>query len=238
MTVSSIFLVPKKDGGYRPIINLKRLNEFVPHHHFKMEGIHMLKDLLIKGDFMAKIDLKDAYFAVPISEPDKKHLRFRWKGQMYQFNCLPFGLSCAPWVFTKITKAVAAVLREMGVRIIIYIDDKLIMAESETLLRDHVQGVVYLLENLGFVINSPKSVLDPKRTMEFNPSGKESNPTNPSTSNARCGPPTSCVKYLRGRYKEQQLSEKATELMLASWREKSSKAYDSQFWPEMDWLVQ
>ena len=92
--VSSIFLVPKKDGGYRPIINLKRLNEFVPHHHFKMEGIHMLKDLLKKGDFMAKIDLKDAYFAVPISEPDKKYLRFRWKGQMYQFNCLPFGLSC------------------------------------------------------------------------------------------------------------------------------------------------
>ena len=166
--ISSIFLVPKKDGGHRPIINLKRLNEFVIHHHFKMEGIHnMLKDLLKKGDFMAKIDLKDAYFAVPISEPDKKYLRFRWKGQMYQFNCLPFGLSYAPWVFTKITKAVAAVLREMGVRIIIYIDDMLIMAESETLLKDHVKGVVYLLENLGFVINLPKSALEPKRTIEF-----------------------------------------------------------------------
>ena len=165
--VSSIFLVPKKDGGHRPIINLKRLNEFIPHHHFKMEGIHMLKDLLKQGDFMAKIDLKDAYFAVPISEPDKKYLRFRWTGQTYQFNCLPFGLSCAPWVFTKITKAVAAVLREMGVRIIMYIDDMLIMADSETLLRDHVKGVVYLLENLGFVINFPKSLLEPKRAIDF-----------------------------------------------------------------------
>ena len=44
--LSSIFLVPKKDGGHRPIINLNRLNKFVPYHHFKMEGIHMLKDLL------------------------------------------------------------------------------------------------------------------------------------------------------------------------------------------------
>ena len=73
--LSSIFLVPKKDGGLRPIINLKRLNDYVPHRHFKMEGIHMLKDLLGQEDWMTKIDLKDAYFAVPISEPDKKYLR-------------------------------------------------------------------------------------------------------------------------------------------------------------------
>ena len=144
--LSTIFLVPKKDGGHRPIINLKRVNQFIPHHHFKMEGIHMLKDLLKQGDFMAKIDVKDAYFAVPISEPDRKYLRFRWRNIIYQFNCLPFGLSCAPWVFTKITKAATAVLREMGIRLIVYIDDMLVMAESETLLKDHIAGTVYLLE--------------------------------------------------------------------------------------------
>lgn len=44
--LSSIFPVPQKDGGHRPIINLKKLNDFIPHTHFKMEGIHMLKDLL------------------------------------------------------------------------------------------------------------------------------------------------------------------------------------------------
>ena len=116
---------------------------------------------------MAKIDLKNAYFAVPISDPDKKYLRFRWKDQTYQFNCLPFGLSCAPWVFTKITKAVTPVLREMGIRLIIYIDDILVMAESENLLKDHIQGTIYLLENLGFVINFPKSLLEPKQIIEF-----------------------------------------------------------------------
>ena len=44
--LSSIFLVPQKDRGHRPIINLKKLNDFIPHTDFKMEGIHMLKDLL------------------------------------------------------------------------------------------------------------------------------------------------------------------------------------------------
>ena len=64
--VSSIFLVDKKDGGHRPVINLKKLNSFVNFQHFKMEGIHMLRDLLKKGDFMVKLDLKDAYFTVPV----------------------------------------------------------------------------------------------------------------------------------------------------------------------------
>ena len=127
----------------------------------------MLKDLLKQGDFMTKVDLKEAYFAVPISESDKKYPRFSWRDKIYQFNCLPFGLSCAPWVFTKITKAVTAVLREISIRLIIYIDDMLIMAESEILLRDHIQGVIYLLENLGFVINFLKSLLEPRRIIDF-----------------------------------------------------------------------
>jgi hypothetical protein len=65
---SQMFLVPKKDGRQRPVINLKRLNQSVKTEHFKMEGIHMLIDLLRAGDWMAKIDLKDAYFIIPIAQ--------------------------------------------------------------------------------------------------------------------------------------------------------------------------
>ena len=93
---SQMFLVPKKDGRQRPVINLKRLNQSVKTEHFKMEGIHMLKDLLRAGDWMAKIDLKDAYFMIPIAQEDREFLKFQWKDRSYQFNCLPFGLSSAP----------------------------------------------------------------------------------------------------------------------------------------------
>ena len=44
--VSTIFLVQKKDGGTRPIINLRELNQHLVYEHFKMEGIHLLQDLL------------------------------------------------------------------------------------------------------------------------------------------------------------------------------------------------
>ena len=164
---SQMFLVPKKDGRQRPVINLKRLNQSVKTEHFKMEGIHMLKDLLRAGDWMAKIDLKDAYFMIPIAQEDRDFLKFQWKDQTYQFNSLPFGLSSAPWVFTKTTRPVVAILREIGLRMIIYIDDILVMAETESLLKDHTTAVVYLLENLGFVINYPKSELTPTQEIEF-----------------------------------------------------------------------
>ena len=64
--VSQIFLVEKKEGGQRPVINLKALNTFVKHEHFKMEGLHFLPDLIQSEDWMIKLDLKDAYLQVPI----------------------------------------------------------------------------------------------------------------------------------------------------------------------------
>ena len=81
--------MPKKDGGHSPITNLKKLNEFIPHSHFKMEGIHMRKDLLQQGDFL---DLKDAYFAVPIRREDREYLRFRW-GKKH-FSSTAYLLGC------------------------------------------------------------------------------------------------------------------------------------------------
>ena len=61
---SRLYLVPKKEGTYRPVIDLSSLNRFVPHVHFQTEGLHCLKIVLRKGDPMTSIDLKDAYFSV------------------------------------------------------------------------------------------------------------------------------------------------------------------------------
>ena len=154
--VSNVFLVPNKDGGQRPVINLKKLNEYVHTEHFKMEGIHLLKDLLRKGDWMTKVDLKDAYFMIPIHKQDRDFLKFTFKDKCYRFNCLPFGLACAPWVFTKVLKPLAAQLRELGVRLIVYTDDILILAETPQLLRDHTgpdlspgePGIYYWLQEM------------------------------------------------------------------------------------------
>lgn len=165
--LSTLFVVPKKGGGHRPIFNLKQLNHFVQYEHFKMEGIHMLRDLLQPNDYMAKIDLKDAYFTIPIWKNHQKFLRFLWKDTQWKFMCLPFGLASAPHVFTKILKPIVGLLRKQGIRLIIYLDDILLMASTAETLSHHVALTVALLELLGFVVNYQKSQLNPVQSLEF-----------------------------------------------------------------------
>jgi hypothetical protein len=165
--VSSLFVVPKKGGGHRPVINLKPLNNFVPYEHFKMESTYMLKDLLRKDDYLVKIDLGDAYLTVPVWRDHQKYLRFLWRDSLLEFACLPFGLASTPRVFTKLTKPVLSVLRQRGIRLIAYLDDFLIMAESAQLALQHEATALNLLEGLGFVVNYPKSLLTPSHQIEF-----------------------------------------------------------------------
>ena len=75
--LSTLFLVNKKDVSRRPVINLKFPNSFIPYQHFKMEGMHLIKDLLQENNFLIKIDLKEAYFGIPKDKSLRKYIRFQ-----------------------------------------------------------------------------------------------------------------------------------------------------------------
>lgn len=147
--ICSLFVIPKKSGGFRPIVNLKPLNCFIRYEHFKMENLDSARLILRKGDWMAKLDLKDAYLTVPVRPSHQKFLRFEWRGRKYQFNCLAFGLAPAPRCFSKILKVVAAHLRRQGLRMIVYLDDILIINSSKERTRADVVKVIELLQHLG-----------------------------------------------------------------------------------------
>ena len=96
----SVFLLPKKYGTHRLILNLKKFNESVSHYHFKMDSLSTITKLVSQNCYMASVDMKDAYYSIPIRSSDRKFLRFIWEGELYEFTCLPNGLSCAPRIFT------------------------------------------------------------------------------------------------------------------------------------------
>ena len=92
--------------------------------------LRSLKDIIQEGDQMAKLDLKDAYFSVPMAQNSKRLLQFQWKSQLLQFTCLPFGLSSAPYVFTKLLRPVLTSLRDQGIHCLMYLDDMLILGKT------------------------------------------------------------------------------------------------------------
>ena len=105
---SRLFLVEKATGGWRPVIDLSHLNDFVQLTSFKMETVASVLLSVREGDFLASLDLKDAYFQIPIHGSSRKLLRFMSEGTVYQFKALCFGLSTAPQVFTRVFAAVSA----------------------------------------------------------------------------------------------------------------------------------
>jgi hypothetical protein len=166
--ISPIFTTPKKDGSHRVIFNLKTLNKSVAYYHFKMDTLETAIRLMTPCCFMTSIDLKDAYYSVPIAPEHQKYLKFMWRDQLYVFTCLPMGLTSSPRIFTKLLKPVFATLRsKFGHSSLGYIDDSLNLEDSYTEAERATLHAVELLISLGFTIHPEKSIVTPTQVIEF-----------------------------------------------------------------------
>ncbi len=164
---SRYFLFPKKDGGLRPILDLRRLNHALMRRPFRMITLKQILSQICTGDWFCSLDLKDAYFHIQIAPHHRRFLRFAFEGVAYQYTVLPFGLSLAPRTFTKCMDAALSPLRQMGIRILNYLDDWLILAQSEVELLSHRTLILSHLERLGPRVNFAKSALSPSQRVSF-----------------------------------------------------------------------
>ncbi len=164
---SPYFIVPKKGGGLRPILDLRVLNRALHKLPFKMLTQKRIFGCVRPLDWFAAIDLKDAYFHVSILPRHRPFLRFAFDSRAYQYKVLPFGLSLSPRVFTKVVEAALIPLREQGVRILNYLDDWLILAQSRRQLFAHRDLVIKHLSLLGLRVNWEKSKLVPTQRISF-----------------------------------------------------------------------
>ena len=158
--------LPCGEGVWRPVIDLSHLNEFVQLTRFKMETVTSVLLSVREGDFLASLDLKDAYFQIPIHPSSRKLLTFTWEGTAYQLRALCFGLSTAPQVFTRVFAAVSEWAHSHGIRLIRYLDNWLVLASSERDAKQAIQSLLSLCRTLGIVINK-KSDLVPSQTEKY-----------------------------------------------------------------------
>ena len=168
---SRIFLVPKKNGKLRLIIDLSALNHFVYTQTFKMETQRKVKDAVQLNDWAFSLDLTDAYLHIPIHYRSRKFLRFTLRGRVYQFKALPFGLSTSPFVFTRLMEVIATFLRRRAITLHPYLDDWLARNQNRRRLLEHRQFILSLINSLGLIINYEKSDLVPAQLFPFHRDG-------------------------------------------------------------------
>ena len=164
---SRLFLVPKKTGDLRPVIDLSALNRHMVVPHFKMETQSSVRSSIRDQEWAVSIDIKDAYLHVPMNRAVRRYLRFVVNRKTYQFVCLPFGLSTSPREFTKLLRPVVQLLRDQGVKLHVYLDDWLIRADTPDQALEHAELTIRVLQHLGWIVNFEKSDLTPSQVFDF-----------------------------------------------------------------------
>jgi len=156
----------QSSGKKRLIIDLRHVNKFIYKQKFKCEDIKTIIQLLNRDYFMFNFDLKSAYHHVEICVEHRKYLTFTWDfdksfKRYFRFCVLPFGLSSAPFIFTKLLKPLSKLWRSQGIPIAIYLDDGLGGGKN------HCQAKIFSLIvhsdllKCGFVVNELKSHWEP-----------------------------------------------------------------------------
>ncbi|XP_030293378.1 uncharacterized protein LOC115593839 [Sparus aurata] len=164
---SVYFLIPKKDGGFRPILDLRGLNRFLKVLPFRMLRMADVLQSVAQGAWFVSIDLKDAYFHVPIAPHHRQFLRFAFQGRAYQFKVMPFGLSLAPRIFTRCVAAALAPIQARGLAVLPYLDDWLIVSPTaEQAVRDTAVLLGHV-NQLGLTVNYSKSSLTPSQKVDY-----------------------------------------------------------------------
>jgi hypothetical protein len=161
-----MFVIPKRNGGFRPVFNLRHLNQYVQCPHFKLESIQQVIRLIRKNDYFTSVDLTDAFLHILIHRQFRRYLRFHWEGTTFQFRTTPFGLSVVPWLFTRITKPILQWARQKGIRISAYLDDWILIANSKEQAQTQTTALLQTLNSLGWLINYQKSQLNPSQVLD------------------------------------------------------------------------
>lgn len=120
--ISSAFVA---HTGHKPraVFDLSHPNDYQDNASCKYETLQELAQVLRPGDALLSWDIRDAYHHLTIRPADRTYLAFRTLGRVFVPVTMPFGLRVAPRTWTKVCRPVVGALRELGFRIIAYVDD-------------------------------------------------------------------------------------------------------------------
>ena len=159
----------QSSGKKRLILDLRHVNQSIWKQKFKCEDWRVLLSYVNKGDFLFSFDLKSGYHHFDIFADHQTFLGFSFvfsgTVKYFCFTVLPFGLSSAPYIFTKCLRPLVKFWKFNGIKIVVFLDDGCGKGESLQTAKGHSLFVQTSLSNAGFVANFTKSLWEPTQLL-------------------------------------------------------------------------
>lgn len=174
--IHALGAVPKKNSTkWRPITDCKRpigvsINSHMSssYREFCYTSVDRVVDMVKPGYYMASVDIASAYRSILIHPSNWKYQGVIWDiNGSSQYLCdthLCFGARCAPYLFTQVTNFVLRCLKRRGYhQCTVYLDDFLVLGESEHECRQAQLTLISILRTLGFYIAWEKCIAPTQR---------------------------------------------------------------------------
>jgi hypothetical protein len=150
----------------RLVYDGRHVNEQMDVPTMRYEDLDTVQEMAEPGDWMETADLSEGFHHLTIRSQDRKFVCFEWRGVVYRWVALPFGLSCSPYFFVKTVRPCVLYLRARGLRLSSYMDDFLWLNALNTACAEDSLTFRREMRALGWTINEPKSTKEPTQRAE------------------------------------------------------------------------
>ncbi|XP_050779323.1 uncharacterized protein LOC127034483 [Gopherus flavomarginatus] len=160
--------VPKPNGQYRLVQDLRQVNKLVEAPYPVVPNPHTILGQVPKNhSWFSVIDLKDAFFSIPLDQESQKLFAFEWEDPdthykaQYLWTVVPQGLTCAPEIFgSQLKRDLAPFLAgHPSCNIVQYCDDLLLSTETETACKEQTIELLNFLGAQGYKVSREKAQL-------------------------------------------------------------------------------
>lgn len=160
------------NGKKRLILDLREVNKHLWKQSVKYDDLRIALSYLSKQCWQIKFDICSAYHHIDIFMPHTEYLGFCWENGngsviYYKFLVLPFGISTAPYVYTKVCRPLIAKWRGEGKLVLMFLDDGYGCGKDYHSTLNMACDIKQDLLKSGFVPKAGKCVWTPVQSLQF-----------------------------------------------------------------------